>query len=60
VDGIEAAVARLRALGVAFEEYDLPGLKTENGITTLGDTKAAWFKDPDGTSSPSSRRFGSE
>jgi catechol 2,3-dioxygenase-like lactoylglutathione lyase family enzyme len=48
VDDIEEAVARLRAKGIVFEEYDLPGLKTENGITTLGDTKAAWFKDPDG------------
>ena len=48
VDDIEAAVAALRDRGVAFEEYDMPDLKTENGIASLGDVRAAWFKDPDG------------
>jgi catechol 2,3-dioxygenase-like lactoylglutathione lyase family enzyme len=48
VDAIEEVVAGLRAKGVAFEEYDLPDLKTENGIATLGDVRAAWCKDPDG------------
>lgn len=31
-----------------FEEYDMPGMKTENGITTGGGAKAAWFKDTEG------------
>ena len=48
VDDIEAAVAALRANGVTFEEYDTPDLKTENGIASIGDVRAAWFKDPDG------------
>lgn len=48
VDDIEAIVEDMRSRGVAFEEYDLPDLKTENGIATTGDEKAAWFKDPDG------------
>jgi len=48
VDDVDAAVADLRERGVVFEEYDFPGLKTENGIATLGDIRAAWFKDPDG------------
>lgn len=38
----------LRARGVTFEEYDLPGLKTVNGVAELGDLKAAWFKDSEG------------
>ena len=38
----------LRERGVAFEEYDLPDLKTENGIADVGDVNAAWCKDPDG------------
>ena len=33
---------------MVFEDYDLPGLKTEQGIATAGDSKGAWFKDPDG------------
>jgi catechol 2,3-dioxygenase-like lactoylglutathione lyase family enzyme len=38
----------LRAKGVKFEEYDLPGVKTDHGVATMGDTRAAWFKDPGG------------
>lgn len=48
VENIEAAVAELRSRGVSFEEYDLPGLKTVNGVAQLGPDKVAWFKDPDG------------
>jgi hypothetical protein len=48
VDSVEAEVAELRARGVAFEEYDMPGIKTVNGIATAGGTKAAWFKDSEG------------
>lgn len=48
VSDIEAAVAELRAKGVTFEEYDMPGLKTVNGIAELGGEKGAWFKDPEG------------
>ena len=35
VADIEATVAALRARGVVFEEYDLPGLKTVNGIAEI-------------------------
>ena len=48
VENIEAAVAELRNRGVSFEEYDLPGLKTVNGVAQLGPDKIAWFKDLDG------------
>jgi catechol 2,3-dioxygenase-like lactoylglutathione lyase family enzyme len=48
VDDIEAVAAGLRERGVTFEEYDLPDLKTVNGIATLGDVRAAWCRDPDG------------
>ena len=49
VTDLEATVADLRAKGVTFEEYDMPGLKTdENGIADLGGERAAWFKDPEG------------
>ena len=43
-----SVVDALRASGVAFEEYDLPGMKTKDGVATIGDTRAAWLKDPDG------------
>lgn len=48
VDDLEAVAAGLRARGVVFEEYDLPDLKTENGIARIGDLRAAWARDPDG------------
>jgi catechol 2,3-dioxygenase-like lactoylglutathione lyase family enzyme len=48
VEDINAVVAGLRGRGVAFEEYDTPDLKTENGIASIGDIRAAWARDPDG------------
>jgi predicted enzyme related to lactoylglutathione lyase len=48
VDDVEAEVNALRARGVRFEEYDYPGLKTVNGIATVGGAKTAWFKDSEG------------
>lgn len=47
VDDVAATVKSLQRSGVAFEEYDFPGLKTVNGVADVGGTKAAWFKDPD-------------
>src|ERR687889_2490353 len=35
VDDIDATVRELRARGVVFEEYDLPGLKTVDGIAHI-------------------------
>jgi catechol 2,3-dioxygenase-like lactoylglutathione lyase family enzyme len=48
VDDIEREVADLKSRGVKFEEYDTPGMTTENGIATASGAKAAWFKDTEG------------
>ena len=48
VRDVDAAVAELRGKGVTFEDYDLPGLKTVDGIAELGGVRGAWFKDPEG------------
>jgi catechol 2,3-dioxygenase-like lactoylglutathione lyase family enzyme len=56
VADIESIVAALKARGVIFEEYDLPGLKTANGIAEIAGNypskgvgeKGAWFKDSEG------------
>jgi catechol 2,3-dioxygenase-like lactoylglutathione lyase family enzyme len=48
VSDVKAAVDQLRSCGVRFEEYDLPGVKTEDGISATGDLREAWFRDPDG------------
>jgi predicted enzyme related to lactoylglutathione lyase len=48
VEDVAAEVAELKARGVVFEEYDMPGIKTVNGIATGGGAKTAWFKDSEG------------
>ena len=48
VADVEAEVAALKRHGVVFEEYDMPGMKMENGILTAGGAKTAWFKDTEG------------
>ncbi|TMD23265.1 MAG: VOC family protein [Chloroflexi bacterium] len=48
VKDIVASVAKLKSRGVQFEEYDFPGLKTNQSIADLGYEKAAWFRDSEG------------
>jgi catechol 2,3-dioxygenase-like lactoylglutathione lyase family enzyme len=56
VEDIEAAVAQLRARGVVFEEYHLPGLVTTDGIADVAGNypskgvaeRGAWFRDSEG------------
>ena len=46
VQDVVAEVAELKARGVVFEEYDMPGIKMENSIAS--GAKTAWFKDSEG------------
>ena len=51
VQDVEATVDELIKQGIVFEQYDFPGLKTnEKGIAELPQEgeKGAWFKDPFG------------
>jgi catechol 2,3-dioxygenase-like lactoylglutathione lyase family enzyme len=48
VDDIDHEVAELEGRGVRFEDYDLPGLKTERHIAKMDGERAAWFKDTEG------------
>ena len=48
VKDIAREIKELKAKGVVFEDYDFPGLKTENHVCVLGSEKAAWFRDPEG------------
>jgi len=48
VPDAEKVVADLKAKGVKFEHYDLPGLERKGDIHMHGSFKGAWFKDPDG------------
>ncbi len=48
VKDLDEVMKDLRDKGVRFEDYDLPGLKTENGVAEDPRMRSAWFKDPDG------------
>lgn len=57
VDDIETVVSQLRRRGVVFEEVDLPGFRTKNGIADIDGNypsknargeRAAWFRDSEG------------
>ncbi len=45
---LEDIVRSLKAKGVTFEHYDMPGNTLEGDVHVAGDHRAAWFKDPDG------------
>jgi catechol 2,3-dioxygenase-like lactoylglutathione lyase family enzyme len=45
---LEEIVRALKAKGVAFEHYDLPGMTRKGDIHLAPGMGAAWFKDPDG------------
>ncbi len=45
---LEKTVQSLKAKGVTFEHYDMPGMTRNGDIHGEGNMKAAWFKDPDG------------
>ena len=48
VSDIRGEMRELERRGVAFADYDLPGLKTVDHIAELGNEKAAWFSDTEG------------
>ncbi|MEU5810989.1 VOC family protein [Streptomyces sp. NPDC047718] len=57
VDDVEAVVAELRQRGVVFEDVDVPGFRTRNGIAEIDGNypskgargeRAAWFRDSEG------------
>jgi catechol 2,3-dioxygenase-like lactoylglutathione lyase family enzyme len=49
VDDVEGTIAELKEKGVQFEQYDdMPGTTRDGDVHSMGEVKAAWFKDPDG------------
>lgn len=56
VDDLQAVVAELRRRGVVFEEVDVPGFRTVDGIAEIESNypsagvgeRAAWFRDSEG------------
>ncbi|MDQ1729937.1 MAG: hypothetical protein QOK10_96 [Pseudonocardiales bacterium] len=49
VDDVESEVHDLKAKGVTFEQYEMPGVEWNDGVASMqGMGKAAWFKDSEG------------
>jgi len=48
VQDVETEVKELKARGVVFEHYDMPGMAMKDDILTAGGAKTAWFKDTEG------------
>ncbi len=49
VDDVEAVIEELEKKDVTFEEYsDIEGIVMRGHVHVMGETEAAWFKDPDG------------
>jgi catechol-2,3-dioxygenase len=46
VADLKAETADLRSRGVKIEDYDIPEIKTVDGIADIGFALAAWFIDP--------------
>ena len=47
-EDIESVVQQLKAKGITFEHYDMPGVTREGDVHIAGNMKVVWFKDPDG------------
>ena len=48
VADVDREIEALKARGVTFEDYDMPGDKSPSGAISAGGAKAAWFKDSEG------------
>ena len=45
---LDTVVRHLKAKGVVFERYDMPGAQHRGDVHVFGALETAWFKDPDG------------
>lgn len=45
---VEKIAQGLKAKGVMFEHYDMPGMTLQGDVHVAANMKVAWFKDPDG------------
>jgi catechol 2,3-dioxygenase-like lactoylglutathione lyase family enzyme len=45
---LEEVVRTLKAKGIGFEHYNMPGQRLEGDVHVFDGMKVTWFKDPDG------------
>lgn len=47
-DDLDGEMAVMRSNGIEFEDYDMPGLKTVDGVAEDDMMRSAWFRDSEG------------
>jgi catechol-2,3-dioxygenase len=47
-ENLDRDMTALRTHGVTFHEYDMPGLKTVDGVAEFAGIRGAWFSDSEG------------
>ncbi|WP_448809415.1 VOC family protein [Agromyces bauzanensis] len=47
-ESLDRDMTAMRTHGVVFHDYDLPGLKTVDGVAQMGEQRGAWFSDSEG------------
>jgi catechol 2,3-dioxygenase-like lactoylglutathione lyase family enzyme len=47
-DDLDAEMSRMRSAGVVFDEFEIPGMRTENGVAETDEMRSAWFRDSEG------------
>jgi hypothetical protein len=47
-EDLDRDMTALRTHGVMFHDYDMPGLKTVDGVAQIGEERSAWFSDSEG------------
>jgi hypothetical protein len=48
VGDVDSEMKDLQNRGARFEEVDVPGAKRTGKVSTMGNGRAAWFKDSEG------------
>lgn len=47
-DDLDGEMAVMRSNGIVFEDYDMPGMTTRDGVMEGTDLRCAWFRDSEG------------
>lgn len=47
-DDLDADMRRLRERGVVFEDFEIPGMTTVDGVVEQDGMRSAWFRDSEG------------
>lgn len=47
-DDLDAEMKELRDRGVVFEDFEIPGMATVDGVASMDGMRSAWFRDSEG------------